>query len=288
MRYSYATVGLPDLSPERAVEELARAGYQGLEWKVGAPPYAMSSTAAARFLTDNECTLAVGTTDCERIRGLCADAGLAIVGLGPYLRVGDTMALQEVLEMAIALGAPQIRLQAPRTGHGDFSYHDLAQNMVDFLSAAEVLGRRTGVRVVVEIHHNTIAPSASLAYRLVSRFDPAVIGIIYDVGNLVWEGYEDHRIGLQILGPYLHHVHLKNAAATMAPTAAGKSWTYTWSPLDDGLVDVASVLGLLGGMNYDGWISLEDLSTIRDSLSTLRFNAAVLAATPEAAWAGGR
>jgi hypothetical protein len=47
---------------------------------------------------------------------------------------------------------------------------------VAYLSVAERLGQRTDVRLVVETHHHTIAPSASLAYRLVSRFDPGVIG----------------------------------------------------------------------------------------------------------------
>jgi hypothetical protein len=46
MRYSYATVALPDLSPERAIEELALAGYRGVEWKVGDSPRAASSGAA--------------------------------------------------------------------------------------------------------------------------------------------------------------------------------------------------------------------------------------------------
>jgi sugar phosphate isomerase/epimerase len=119
----------------------------------------------------------------------------------------------------------------------------------------------------------------------VSRFDPVVIGVIYDVGNLVWEGYEDHQLGLQILGSYLHHVHLKNAAPAPSSPAA-TTWQYLWSPLDQGLVPVPRVLDLLRRTGYSGWISLEDLSTKRDPLGTLRHNAAVLAAMPEAAWAG--
>jgi sugar phosphate isomerase/epimerase len=284
VRYSYATVALPDLSPERAVEELALAGYRGVEWKVGDSPRATSSGAAA-FVHGNQCTLAPGTAGCERIRARCAEAGLTIVGLCPYLQVGDTRGLSDMFDMALAVGAPQIRLQAPRTDAGDFRYHDLASATVAYLSVAERLGQRTGVRLVVETHHHTIAPSASLACRLVSRFDPGVIGVIYDVGNLIWEGYEDHQLGLQILGRYLHHVHLKNAAPAPAPAAA-TTRPYAWSPLDRGLVPVPRVLDLLRRAGYSGWISLEDLSTERDPLATLRHNAAVLAAMPEAAWPG--
>jgi sugar phosphate isomerase/epimerase len=282
MRYSYATVALPDLSPERAVEELALAGYRGVEWKVGDSP-GVSRSSAPGFVHGNRCTLAPGTADCERIRNLCAQAGLTIVGLCPYLQVGDTRGLSDMFDMALAIGAPQIRLQAPRTDAGDFRYHDLAGATVAYLAAAERLGQRTDVRLVVETHHHTIAPSASLAHRLVSRFDPGVIGVIYDVGNLIWEGYEDYQLGLQILGRYLHHVHLKNAAP--APTAT-TAWPYAWSPLDRGLVPVPRVLDLLRRAGYSGWISLEDLSTERHPLAALRHNAAVLAAMPEAAWPG--
>ena len=112
------------------------------------------------------------------------------------------------------------------------------------------------------------------------RFDPAVIGVIYDAGNLVLEGYEDPRIALEILGPYLHHVHLKNAAASRG----AHGWNYVWSSLDDGLLDVAGLLGLLRDRHYRGWISLEDLSTTRDPATTLRYNAAVLRGIPAAGW----
>jgi sugar phosphate isomerase/epimerase len=284
MRFSYATIALPTLTPLQALEELSRSGYRGVEWKVGEAPHAMSSTSAFSFLTNNKCTLDPDATDSQEIRDACAAAGLTIVGLGPYLAVGDENGLRQMMQLASDLGASQVRLQAPRTTSGTFCYAKLAEETRQYLAFAEGLAATTGVRVVLEMHHNTIAPSAALAFALVSRLDPARIGVIYDAGNVVWEGYENPRMAFQILGPYLHHVHLKNAAVVRS--APGGKWGHVWSPLDVGMVPVAEILGQLNDHGYTGWVSVEDLSTERDPLATLRFNAAVLSGMPEASWPG--
>lgn len=280
IRYSYATVALPTLTPEEAVGHAAAAGYRGLEWKVGEAPHAAGSTAEP-FLRGNRCTLALDPAAGARAARLCADAGLAVVGLAPYVQTGDRAALDRVLDVAVAAGAPQIRLQGPRPRPGGPGYHALFAQAVAFLDEAQARAARRGVRIAVELHQGTIFPSASLAHRAVAHFDPVTVGVIYDVGNLVVEGYEDRRIATELLGPYLHHVHLKNAA--VSPVDGPR-----WSPLDDGAVDVAEVLAHLEEIGYAGWVSLEDLSTERDPLSTLRHNAKVLAACGAPDWEEGK
>jgi sugar phosphate isomerase/epimerase len=286
MRYSYATVALPTLTPAQAIEELASAGYQGVEWKVGEPAGRRPGTADY-FIYQNRCTLPLTPDGDQRVRQQCRDAGVDIVGLAPYLAIGDIAALRTAISMASAMGAGQVRIQAARWGqHGDQHYRQLAAATREYLAVAQDLVRESGVRVVLELHQNTVAPSASLAGQMVAEFDPRFIGVIYDLGNLVVEGFEDPRIALEVLGPHLHHVHLKNAAARRGPGDVGPTWEYVWSALDDGLVDVAGTLGLLRACGYAGWISLEDLSRTRDPLATLRHNAAVLRALPQAVWPG--
>lgn len=285
MKYAYATVALPTLTPAQAIEQLTAAGYRGVEWKVGEAPHAIGSSAE-RFLVGNRCTLPLSIGAAAQVQAQCAAADLAIVGLGPYLKIGDVATLRTVIEMAKSALAPQIRLQAARMSPGGETYQSQFGRTTEYLQEAASLARDAGVRVVVEIHQSTIAPSASLAHRLVSQFDPTVIGVIYDIGNLVFEGYEDPRIAIELLGPYLQHVHLKNAAA-VRPIEPGRSgrWRYVWSALDDGLADVPRVLDLLHESGYEGWVSLEDLSTVRDPSATLRHNAEVLRAMPSARWA---
>jgi len=284
IHYSYATVALPTLTPEEAAAHAAAAGYRGLEWKVGEAPHAVGSTAET-FLRGNRCTLALDPADGARAARICADAGLAVVGLGPYVQTGDLATLDRVLEVAEAAGAPQVRLQGPRPRPDGPGYRALLAHAIGFLDEAQARAAERGVRIVVEIHQNTIFPSASLAHRAVSHFDPGRVGVIYDVGNVVFEGYENHRIATELLGPYLHHVHLKNAAVSPVDGSGPvRRHLPRWSPLDDGAVDVVGVLAHLREIGYAGWVSVEDLSTERDPLSTLRHNAQVLAACGAPDW----
>jgi sugar phosphate isomerase/epimerase len=208
-----------------------------------------------------------------------------VIGLNPYVRTGDLATLDKVLAVAEASGAPQIRLQGSRFEPGGPGYHELSAGFLGFLTEAADHADRIGVRLVVEIHQHTMFPSASLAQQLVSHFDPSRVGVIYDVGNMVFEGYEDHRIGTALLGPYLHHVHLKNAVfRPVDGEAAVRVHRPQWSPLDDGVVDVPGVLRHLDEIGYDGWVSLEDLSTERDPAETLRHNARVLSACGAPGW----
>jgi len=282
VRYSCATVSLPTLEPARAVHLLAECGVTGVEWRVGEAPHARS-TDAATFLVNNRCTLDETEAAADEAGRLSRAAGLAVVGLTPYVASGDIAHLRVVLAMAVAAGTTQVRLQGPRFTDPTQTYRELSSRFLDFLRDGVREASALGVRLVIELHHRTIVPSVGLAMPLLARFDPTELGVIYDVGNMVHEGHEDPRIGLELLGPYLHHVHLKNAAAQR--DADGR-WGYRWSPLDDGLVDVAAFLHLLKEHGYDGWVSLEDLSTDRKPTATLRYNAAVLTRLQAPDWHG--
>jgi sugar phosphate isomerase/epimerase len=281
MRYSYATVALPTLRPEEAALVLAELGYEGIEWKVGSPSHAGTSDAR-RFLEDNLCTLQLTEEAGDLAGRISRQAGLAVVGLNPYVGHDDLPGLEAALRMAARAGAPQVRVQAPRLpARGAIDHRRLLGEFRRFLTDGVQRARRAGVRLVVELHHRTLVPSVGLARPLLSDFDPHDLGVIYDAGNLVCEGYEDYRLGLDVLGPYLHHVHLKNARA--ARSEDGR-WQYEWSALDDGLVDLERFLAALSEAGYDGWISIEDLSSPCDPVAAAEHNADVLRALPGSGW----
>jgi sugar phosphate isomerase/epimerase len=281
MRYSYATVALPTLRPEEAVATLVELGYEGVEWKVGDPPDARISDAR-RFLQDNLCTLQLTEEAGDLARRLAQEAGLEVVGLNPYIGHDDLPGLEAALRMAARAGAPQVRVQAPRLpAGGAVDVGRLLTEFRRFISSGVERASHAGVRLVIELHHRTLLPSVGLAKPLLKDFDPSDLGVIYDAGNLVREGYEDYRLGLAALGPYLHHVHLKNARAVRRDDGR---WEYEWSPLDDGLVDVEWFLAALREAGYGGWISIEDLSGPLDSVSAAERNAELLRAIPGSAW----
>jgi sugar phosphate isomerase/epimerase len=267
MNVGVFTVGLPDLTPEEAAREIKDAGYDGVEWRVARVPDEVKGEEPT-VCGNNLCTLEPTEEEARRARRISEEAGLEIPGLGTYVAVGDLEAAEEAMRFAVTAGAPQVRVGA---GAPDGRpYEELFAAAREFLVGVEDLARSHGVKALVEIHHRTICPSASLAHRLVSAFDPDMVGVILDPGNMAQEGFEDYRIGAELLGPYLAHVHIKNSA--FERPAGGGVWEARWAPLEDGVVDFGLVFEALELVGYDGWLVMEDFSGVRPSREALRHN----------------
>lgn len=261
MKLGVFTVMLPDLTPEEAAEELLSAGYDGVEWRVTRVPEARRNEPPS-FWGNNRCTLRPTQKEAKRMRGF----ELSILGLGTYLAVSDLEATENAMHVAKLAGAPQLRVGV---GSPEGGYVAAFERASSYLKEVERLARRYGVKALVETHHQTITPSASLAHRLVSPFDPELIGVLYDPGNMVFEGFEDYRLGLELLGPHLAHVHLKNARFVRSENGV---WRAVWSPLEDGVVDFPRFIDALTAVGYDGWLVVEDFSAARPSSEALRHN----------------
>jgi sugar phosphate isomerase/epimerase len=275
VRFSVFTASTPDWTPEEAVAHLAAQGYDGVEWRVtdqepADVPGFWAGNRATWPLTGLEESLA-------GIDRLTRGAGLAYSGIGGYARSHDREGVARLLAATAALGAGRLRVPMPLLGGGD--YRDLFAGARKDLEWATAEAARLGVSVLVELHHGTVASSASAALRLVEGLDPAAVGVIHDLGNLLIEGHEDHRAAFQLLGPYLQHVHLKNAAWRPGPTAADGSvaWEHGWATLRAGQADVGAYLRALREHGYDGWVTMEDFSTAvplpertRDNLAYVR------------------
>lgn len=270
MKLGVFTVMLPDLTPEEAALAIKAAGYDGVEWRVTHVPEDRRGEAPS-FWGNNFCTFEPNLDEAERAKALTDEAGLAIPNLGTYLQVGDLKAVEAAMQFAQLVGSPQLRV-----GSGALlgSYRESFEAAKSFLAEVERLAERYGVRALIEIHHRTICPSASLARRLVEAFDPSAIGVIFDPGNMVYEGFEDYRLGLELLGPYLAHVHVKNAAYERP--AGGGVWQARWAPLEDGVVDFAQFFAALRLVGYDGWLVVEDFSAVRGSREALSHNSAFI------------
>lgn len=269
MKFAVFTVMMPELTPEEGAAELKAAGYDGVEWRFTTIPDERKNEAPS-FWGNNYCTLTPTEEDARRARQLAETHGLEIPNLGTYLTMGDVAAVEHAMNIAKLCGAPSIRV-----GTGWFSkettYGAMFEKNRQYLGEVERLAKQTGVKGLVEIHHKSIASSASLARILVDGFDPAHVGVIHDAGNMVYEGFEDYRIGLEVLGPYLAHVHLKNAAYKRKEEGSG-IWQATWSPMDDGVVDFPALFAALNEIGYEGWFSFEDFSGARPTREALRHN----------------
>ncbi len=280
LKIAVFTVMTPDLTPEELVQELRASGYDGVEWRVTTTPENRLQEKPS-FWGNNLATLA--PSEGQRARALADSAGLAIPGLGTYIEVGDMAGVEAGMRFAQACGAKQIRVNAGRWPQ-EKSYASAFAEGREFLKNVEGMARQYNVKGIIEIHHGTIVCSASLAFRLVDGFDPNFIGVLHDAGNMGHEGYENYRLGLELLGPYTAHVHVKNVG--YHHHFGGGVWKSDWSPLEDGVVDFGALFKALHGVGYDGWVALEDFSQYRPTREALRANIAFVRAAIVRAYGG--
>jgi len=251
------TVMAPDLTPEACAQTLASLGFDGVEWRVTAPS---PPDAATNYWTGNLCTIDINRLDEEasRVRLVCGQHGLQIPALGTYVSAADRATVRRCMAFAADVGCPQIRVGVPPYD-GTRSYNQLYEEAVEHLDEVAALAKEYGVRANVELHMGSICPSASMAHRLLARFDPQYVGAIYDPGNMVAEGMEAWQMGMELLGPYLAHVHVKNSRWEVASRDGSVvRWRHAMCPLREGVVDWPQVLAALRRVGYTGWLSFED------------------------------
>ena len=277
MKISVFTVCMPEYAPADGVKLLAELGYEGVEWRVTTPP-ALGESAVS-FWTGNRCTLAPETlpTQADEVLAMCQRANISMPCLASYLGYRDLELIEKVMRGASMMGVPLMRVGVARYD-GKTNYYQLLSEAVEGWRPVVELGRRYGVKPVAEIHLGTILPSASAARHFVSHFKPEEVGIIHDAGNMVYEGYENLKMGLEILGPYLSHVHVKTAAWTIqsGDPDGNLRWGCESAALRRGQINWRDALQVLRASGYDGWVSLEDFSSgateqkLRDNLAYIR------------------
>ncbi|CAM3879556.1 Sugar phosphate isomerase/epimerase-like protein [Pseudomonas reidholzensis] len=281
-RLGASSASLPSLTPEALADELARLGYQGVEWRV-ADVGQLDPTQPWDARCNNRCTVAPNATAIARIQRHCQALGLTIFGLSPYLAVGDIEQAQRLIDLAALAGQCRLRLWAP--SYENERYAPAYARMRRFLEQILPYAQDQGVQLALEVHQRTICSSPSLAMRIAEHYPAQALGIIYDIGNLAIEGREDVQLSLDLMGAHLAHVQVKNVA--YRPQAAGEGWGWHWSAPDQGVLPLRSMLGTLRQSGYAGWVSIEDFSSDYPDLHKLARNRDLvrdymgLAAAPE-------
>jgi sugar phosphate isomerase/epimerase len=190
------------------------------------------------------------------VRELCDRAGLLVSGVAvqdPGTTLGTPERVPPYLKLAVSLGARQVRLFAPPY-RGD-SLADEQRRARAALDAVVELAAAAGLIVLVETSPATLAPTPELAAALVEHHSPERAGVLYDAGNTVIEGYVAPELAVSRLGPYLHHVHVKNIAWVQRAGA----WEWRCAGLSKGLLDWKRILAALSAAHYRGGFSIDHL-----------------------------
>jgi len=238
MKFSVQTATLPELTREQVVDKLSAHGYDGVEWRVHEDYHIAPRDLLARA---------------KEIKRVVDDRGLEVSCLMGYAPLTDIEQQRWFAEACAIMRCARYRPGAV-IYDGTRHYSELFQASVDALGKVIEAVSPFGVKPIIETHFGTIAPSASLALRLVQSFAPARIGINYDPANLVIEGKESWQMGLELLGPYLDYVHAKNIAWVQE----NGTWRWVFAAMDEGQVDWTEVMRALDRVGYDGYVSFEN------------------------------
>jgi sugar phosphate isomerase/epimerase len=264
MKHSVFTVCMPDYSVEEGIDKLVAWGYEGVEWRV--TNQSPSADGKPGFWAGNRCTITFDEVlaKAEPIGKRCRAAGLEVAALAAYVKCDQLADVERIFEACVKMGAPQARVQVPGYD-GKTHYRKLFDAARADYAKVEKLARKYGVRANLELHMGNICPSASAGYRFVQGLDPKHVGVIHDAGNMIIEGFENWRLGFELLGEYLAAVHVKNSMwVPAAPGALGqKTYQRSWAELKEGQVNWVELIATLKAVGYTGWLSLEDFTFAR-------------------------
>lgn len=194
------------LSPEEIITLVVQAGLEGIEWG-GDVHVPHGDVARAR-----------------QVRQWTVDAGLAIPSYGSYYRLNaaDSPPFAAVLDSAVALGAPVVRVWAGKIG-SDQADEAFRQAVVEESRAIADLAQQAGVVVAYEFHGNTLTDTNESALRLLREVDHPNVKVYWQPMRVAAEPYR--LDGLRAVLPWLAHLHVFtwDQDGTRLPLAAGQA-----------------------------------------------------------------
>jgi sugar phosphate isomerase/epimerase len=239
------------LTPAETIDLLSKMGYKWVEWRVQTLEAIENSPWGKAF---NTMTLDHLLDDARDVAGFLHDSGVRVSGFQVDAPEDFPNVMQVVREAAQIMDCPSVVLSAP-CFDPCMGYRLQRQSFQDTLSKWIEAFSGSGLRLCLETHFGSITPSTALVMGVLEAFSPAQVGVMWDPANTIYEGSEIPAMALDLLGPYLAEVHLKNGAWKREED--GK-WNFEFCDLSQGLVQWPAVLGMLDEIPYHGPLIVED------------------------------
>jgi len=144
----------------------------------------------------------------REVAKMTGEGGLAVRAYGSYYRVGESVAaglsFSSVLDTAVALGAPTIRVWAGKKSSAESGPADREAVAVDALRVA-AMAQEAGVIVAYEYHANTLTDTAESTRALLAATDHPAIQCLWQPA--VGLSMEETLVTLDVVMDRLSHVH---------------------------------------------------------------------------------
>jgi len=263
---SLFTACSPWLPLDKLAPLAAAAGFQGLDLAV--KPHRYDGSRPPCFWNNNAAVLDLDRLDEQvpQVAQILAQHGLECRVLCSYLQPTELAQARRLAMAAQILQAPLVRIWSPTPKPGQAAaqvatarghWRELAAMAADHNS-----------RFVLELHDGTITTGASGALRLLDACDPTRVGVILDVANTANQGNEPLDLAVDLLGPYLAHVHVKDLAWQPANTWNGLSSSYT--DLGQGSIRWPACMRILRQAGYTGWMAVENFTGLERGPERIR------------------
>ncbi|MFP3904385.1 MAG: sugar phosphate isomerase/epimerase family protein [Armatimonadota bacterium] len=201
----------------------------------------------------------------EEVKQMVADAGLHISGLTTYYRCGITdpaqaeqnmAGIRRSMELARAMEAPYFRISGPKWD-AETGYAKQREITREQLGEISELAAEHDIVVTVEQHGGALTASAGQILDLFRGVANENLGVVYDPGNCLKEGYERPLVQVDMLGELIRAVHVKNGM-TRSADPVQELLPVDQVRLDQGILDWPAIFEALKAIDYSGYITLED------------------------------
>ena len=191
MKTGLVSITFRKLSVREIVGLVAKAGLEGIEW--GGDIHVKHGDLAAA----------------EAAARMTRDAGLAVSSYGSYYRAPESesegLPFRAVLDTALALGAPTIRVWSGSKGSADADEAYRAEVVAGLRRVADMAGEE-GVGIACEFHGGSLSDNNDSAAALMAEADHANVGQYWQPAGR--EPFDYCSRGLQLLLPHLANLHV--------------------------------------------------------------------------------
>lgn len=240
MKLSFTTLGCPDWSFDRIIEQAVAMGYQGIEIR------GLDGEMLAERIKQFQPGVQQDTLRVLR------RAGLEMCGFGTSVSFHDADRTQEMLaqgraaiDVCHAMGIPAIRVFGDKIGQED--ERSVVARVAQGVKALCEYAQGTGVQVLLEVHgeFNTLERVLGVAQAV----DCAGFGVLWDVEHSDKIYGDDFMQFYAPLKKYIKHTHFKDHIR-----AGGE---FKLCRLGEGDIPLVAIARQLLSDGYDGWFSLE-------------------------------
>lgn len=244
MKISIYSLSLRDKNPEQVLALAAQYGCRTIEW------WCRENGHIDRASLE---------PSARKIAALMKANSAQACALSPYFNFTESKdELRKIFEAARIIGAALVRSHS-------YAYPDkapvreLIQKQKTWLEQNVIpAAREFGVKLVIEQHMNNICCTPNACRELVEGLPPECVGIIYDPGNSLVEGYASPEYAVSVFGEYLSHVHVKACRpVSEGRVPRGKKIAVQFGKLAEGDLDWEHIITVLKQANYRGCLSLE-------------------------------